>query len=279
MLAVNTRRGPLVNPAAFSVSGDSIWMTTSRQAVKVALARRDPRAAFLVDAGENAVDLEGSLEVYDLRSISGSIQAALNARSFVGGMARYSLKNAAFMAGYVLDAMGVPSEWWPQNRLVLRFRVATERVLSLVRIDARRSARLPGPPAAVQASLGRVSLAYAAWDRQGAPVLTPCVWAVDHQDALLWAPEGGLRPPGSPAPAALVVELHHRFRATRMQGVCLRGTLVPEVAAEAAVAVRYDGGLGRGTGHRLRVQRSSWWSGFQVTTVPVAQPAAGSPKR
>src|SRR5216684_6565689 len=51
MLAIHGERLPLVNPAAFHYSAGSIWLTTSRHAVKLALARRDPRAAFMVDAG------------------------------------------------------------------------------------------------------------------------------------------------------------------------------------------------------------------------------------
>jgi len=272
MLALNTRRGPLVNPAAFAASGDSVWMTTSRQAVKVALARRDPRAAFLVDAGERAVELEGALEVLDVLSLSGGLKVALSPFSFAFGMAGYSWKNAPFMAGYLVDVMGIPREWWPQNRVVLRLRVTSKRVLRLTRIDPRRSARVPGPPAPVQAALGRVPVGYAAWDRAGSPVLTPCVWAVDGSDGLVWLPAGGHGaepPPGTTA--ALVVELHHRFRATRMQGVCLRGRLAADDAAEDAVAARYSGGLGAGTAYRLRTERSSWWQGFKVETEVLTQ--------
>lgn len=280
MLALNARHGPLVNPAAFAVSGDSVWMTTSRQAVKVALARRDPRAAFLVDAGERAVALEGTLEVLDLLSVAGGLRVALSPFSFAFGMAGYSLKNAPYMAGYLVDVMGIPREWWPQNRVVLRLRVREERILRLTRIETRRGARLPGPPAEVQAALGRVPVAYVSWDVHGSPLLTPCVWAVDGSDGLLWVPAGAHRAAPAPAiPAALVVELHHRFRATRMQGVCLRGHLVEDEGAAAAIAARYSGGLGGGTAYRLRGQRSSWWQGFKVTTEVLAQPDGARSKR
>src|SRR5207247_1522078 len=47
MLAIGGRL-PLVNPAAFHFGGGALWMTTSRHAAKLTLARRDPRAAFLV---------------------------------------------------------------------------------------------------------------------------------------------------------------------------------------------------------------------------------------
>jgi len=47
MLALRSGRLPLVNPAVFSFAGGSLWMTTSRYAAKTAIAKRDPRAAFL----------------------------------------------------------------------------------------------------------------------------------------------------------------------------------------------------------------------------------------
>src|SRR5256886_13730422 len=47
MLAIGGRL-PLVSPAAFHFGGGALWMTTSRHAAKLTLARRDPRAAFLV---------------------------------------------------------------------------------------------------------------------------------------------------------------------------------------------------------------------------------------
>src|SRR5258707_12734563 len=64
MLALNGGRFPLVNPAAFHHGGDSIWLTTSRHAVKVALARKQPLSSFLVDGGSRCVLLEGEAEVY-----------------------------------------------------------------------------------------------------------------------------------------------------------------------------------------------------------------------
>ena len=55
MLALRSGRLPLVNPAVYSFAGGSLWMTTSRYAAKTIIAKRDPRAAFLVDVGAKAV--------------------------------------------------------------------------------------------------------------------------------------------------------------------------------------------------------------------------------
>jgi len=69
MLALRAGRLPLVNPAVFSFAAGSLWMTTSRFAAKTMLARRDPRAAFLVDGGSRAVLVRGAIEVFDPLSV------------------------------------------------------------------------------------------------------------------------------------------------------------------------------------------------------------------
>src|SRR5437016_8896609 len=74
MLALRARRLPLVNPAVFSFASGSLWMTTSRYAAKTIIAKRDPRAAFLVDGGTKAVLPRGALEVYDPLSLSNDLR-------------------------------------------------------------------------------------------------------------------------------------------------------------------------------------------------------------
>src|SRR5438067_5345598 len=138
MLALHAG-GPLVNPAAFSYQAGSVWITTSRYAAKFALARRDPRAAFLVEARGRSVELQGLLEPYDVRSVSGALRAAADAPSFGFGMAAYTLKNAGFIGGYLVDLVGIPREWWPCNRVVVRLRV--DRYRSVVVQALPRGAR------------------------------------------------------------------------------------------------------------------------------------------
>src|SRR3981081_4069554 len=87
MLALRAGRLPLVNPAVFSFAGGSLWMTTSRFAAKTMLARRDPRAAFLVDSGSQALLLRGAIEVFDPLSVSNQVRAMLDGPGYVLGMA------------------------------------------------------------------------------------------------------------------------------------------------------------------------------------------------
>src|SRR5256714_10994199 len=122
MLAIGGRL-PLVSPAAFHFGGGALWMTTSRHAAKLTLARRDPRAAFLVSPvarrRAHGVLLQGLLEAYDPRSPRSQLRAALQGPGFALNLAGYALKNAAFIGGYLLDLASIPPEWWPHNRVLL----------------------------------------------------------------------------------------------------------------------------------------------------------------
>ncbi|MFZ0218227.1 MAG: hypothetical protein WAM30_20010, partial [Candidatus Dormiibacterota bacterium] len=117
MLALGLRR-PLVNPAAFHLAAGSLWMTTSRSAVKAQLARRATDAAFLVTTGSRSVLFGGTVETYDPRSLAGPVRALLSGPAFGIGLAGYALKNTPLIGGYLLDLAAMPGEWWPQNRVV-----------------------------------------------------------------------------------------------------------------------------------------------------------------
>ena len=118
MLALRAGRTPLVNPAVFSYASGAIWMTTSRYAAKTVLAKRDPRAAFLVDGGSQALLLRGALEVFDPMSLSNDLRAVLDGPGYILGMAGYAMRNAPFFAGYVLDLMRLPREWIDRKSVV-----------------------------------------------------------------------------------------------------------------------------------------------------------------
>ena len=271
MLALNATRLPLVTPVAFHFAGSGFWMTTSRHAVKVLLARRDPRVAFLVEDHEHSLLLHGLLEVFDPRSLRGPLRALLAGPSFAVGMAGYALKNAPFVAGYVLDLASIPRQWWPHNRVILRLRPNRARRLPALRLPAAAPARLPAVPAAVARTLERSRLGRLCWSLGGSPQLAPAAWALEGHDPLVWIPPGTGRPPRGGSPAALLVEHHHPFRATRMTGALLRGRLEDDASALAAIGERYGDPLdAEGQILRLRVQRATWWQGFQVRTVPVA---------
>src|SRR5207302_10199264 len=104
----------------------------------------------------------------------------------------------------------------------------------------------------VGSAVARHRSAQLCWRAGGRLVLAPAAWTLSGGDALAWLPAVTPRAPRGPVSGALVIEHHHPFRATRMLGVCLRGRLVPEPAARAAIASRYDAELpGDGIAFRL----------------------------
>jgi hypothetical protein len=263
MLALHAGRLPLVNPAAFHFAAGSLWLTTSRYAAKTALVRRDPRAAFLVDGGSNALLLRGTLEVFDPLSLSSAVRAVLDGPGFFLGMAGYALKNAPFVAGYVVDLAGIPREWLPYNRVVLRLTPSDADVLELQPFPAAQAARVPAVPAEVSRRLAGVPRGYACWLEGGIPVMRPALWEVDRGDVMV-APTGGHVRAG--AIGALVVESHHRYRPSLMVGACVRGVF--EGAADASdIAERY-GIDAADVPHvlQLRPERVTSWRGFAIAT-------------
>ena len=263
MLALRSGRLPLVNPAVFSFAQGSLWMTTSRYAAKTIIAKRDPRAAFLVDGGDRAVLLRGTLEVSDPLNLSNDIRAVLDGPAYFLGMAGYALRNAPFVAGYVLDLARLPREWMPYNRVVLRLRLSDADIVEGAPFPSAQAARVPAVPAEVSRRLAGVSRGYACWMEGGQPVIRPAFWEVDHGQVSV-APTSGRPRVGSPG--ALVVESHHRFRPSLMVGACVRGSFTAS-ADGASIAERY--GIEPSQVPpviELKPERVTSWHGFAVTT-------------
>ena len=263
MLALRAGRTPLVNPAVFSFASGAVWMTTSRYAAKTVLARRDPRAAFLVDGGTKAVLMRGALEVFDPLSLSHDVRAVLEGPGYFLGMAGYAFRNAPFFAGYVLDLLRLPREWLPYNRVVLRLKLSDADIVEGAPFPPAQAARVPAVPAEVSRRLAGISRGYACWLEGGMPVLRPAFWEVER-GVVSVAPTSGRPKPG--APGALVVESHHAFRPSLMVGACLRGTFVPSVDGDA-IAERYDLAASEVPSViDLKVERVTSWRGFAITT-------------
>jgi len=273
MLALNGGRYPLVNPAAFHYGGDSIWLTTSRHAVKVTLARKQPSCSFLVDAGNQCVLLEGEAEVYDPRSVPGIARALMEGPGFYLNLAGYAFKNAAFIGGYLRDLARIPGEWWPQNRALLRLRVSRAWSLPSVSSPPAGPAPVPGVPVGVRRTLTRIPVAYVCTLVDGVPLMAPALWAVDGSVSVVIGVAGFLGI-SRRAAGGLAIESHHAYRATRMVGAYLRGRFTADPDAKAGIAERY--GLESepaGLGLRFEAERATWWRGFNLETAEVEQPA------
>jgi hypothetical protein len=238
-------------------------MTTSRYAAKTILAKRDPRAAFLVDGGTRAVLLKGVLEIVDPLSIGSQVRAMLDGPAYVFGMAGYTLRNVPFIAGYLLDLTHLPREWMPYNRVVLRLRLNDAELIEGAPFPAAQPARVPAVRAEVGRRLAGVSRGYACWIEGGMPVIRPALWEVE-QGQVFVAATGGRPRAGSPG--ALVVESHHRFRPSLMVGACVRGTF-GRAADAGAIADRYSMSASEVPPVvDLKPERVTSWRGFAITT-------------
>ena len=269
MLALRSGRLPLVNPAVYSYAIGSLWMTTSRFAAKTIIAKRDPRAAFLVDGGSQAVLLRGALEVFDPLKVSSQVRAMLDGPGYLLGMAGYALRNAPFIAGYALDLARLPREWMPYNRVVLRLKLSHADLVEGAPFPSAQAARVPAVPAEVSRRLAGVARGYACWIEGGLPIIRPAFWEVEHGQVTL-APTSGH--PRSGSPGALVVESHHSFRPSLMVGACVRGTFT-ESSGGDAIAERYSIVVSEVPPViDLRPERVTSWRGFAITTA-VPRPA------
>ena len=264
MLALRAGDMPLINPAAFHFGAGSLWMTTSRFAVKTVLARKDPRAAFFVDGGSRAVLLRGRLEVFDPLSVSDEVHALLGGPALYLGMAGYTLKNAPFIAGYVLDLMRLPRQWMPYNRVVLRLVPADADLVELPDFPDALAARVPAVPAEISRRLAGISRGYACWLDGNRPVIEPALWEVDHGRVYV-SPIGTSRPRHGSG-GALVVESHHRYRPSLMVGACIRGAFGSGGGTQL-IAQRYDIEEDR-VPHSLELapERVTAWRGFAITS-------------
>jgi len=208
--------------------------------------------------------LRGAIEVFDPLSISSQVRAMLDGPGYVLGMAGYALKNAPFVAGYVLDVTRLPREWLPYNRVVMRLRPSHADIIEGVEFPAAQAARVPAVPADVSRSLAGVARGYACWIEGGMPIIRPAFWEVDRGEITV-APISGPRPRVG-SPGALVVESHHRFRPSLMVGACVRGTF-GGVAEGSGIADRY--GIEPDdvpSAMELRAERVTSWRGFAIST-------------
>ena len=279
MVALNGGSHPLVNPAAFHYGGDSIWLTTSRTAVKVGLLRRHPEASFLVDGGRRCILLEGEAQVYDPRRIPEIAAGVLGGPELYLSLAGYALKNAAFIGGYLRDLAGIPGEWWPHNRALLRLRIARAWWLPSVSAPPAGPCRVPGVPSGVRRALNRVPVAYACTIVEGMPLLAPALWSSSADGIAMVTSVAAFLGVSRRARGGVAIESHHPYRATRMIGAFLRGTFTTDAEARKEVGARYDlPSPPAGQGLRLEPERVTWWRGFHLETERLEPRAAAEPE-
>ena len=198
-------------------------------------------------------------------SVSSQVRALLGGPAVYLGMAGYTLKNAPFIGGYLLDLARLPREWMPYNRVVLRLIPAEGELMDVPAFREAQAARVPSVPAETGRRLAGVARGYACWLEGAKPVIRPAMWEVDHGQVMV-APVGSRHPrPGTGG--ALVIESHHRYRPSLMVGACVRGTFGAAVSGDA-IAERY--GIGDADippALELQPERVTSWRGFETTSM------------
>jgi len=298
-VAALTPAGPHVTPMVFTVTGDRVWVTTSRGSVKARAWRADPRVAGLVRAGERVVAFTGTATTYDLLDVDAWGRSLREGPLIALASVRFTRKNARFFAGYAVDAHHVPFAWTPPGRVFAELRIQRSAVLEEGRVvsvwgdwgtqvegtSRFRAARtgvapLTRLPYDVAGDLGASGEGALVLETpEGGPVVLPARWLADggavyaalHQEVLALA--GG----GPTAPAALLIDRPSWWRAREMVGAMVRGEgefavvggLVSGGRSAAALAGRAGLGVEDAALVRVRPQRLVWWRGWSSGTAAV----------
>ena len=171
------------------------------------------------------------------------------------------------------DLSGIPGDWWPQNRTVIRLRVRRVWSLPAAPSSPAGPAAVPGVPAGVRRSLARIPIAYLCTVVDEVPLMAPALWSADGSLSLVIGVAGflGISRKGT---GGVAIESHHSYRATRMVGAYLRGRFRQEGDAKPEIQDRY--GLESrpsGMGLDFEPSRATWWRGFNLQSAMVERAA------
>lgn len=241
------RRGPLIAPMAFWFDGASLWMSTPAASVKAKALRRRPQCAVHVPppgGGGAGVVASGHARVFGLHDPLG---LTVHGPVVSAAMAALAARNTGTILGYVQDARQVPVRFRPRNRVVVR--IALDEIRT-VAAPPPASGIAPALPPVISPSVRRALAGYRAVSLavsrpRGGIGVGPAVWGAGFS---LQLPTGE---PDVSGPAAVYLGTDPGQRPTAVVGLSLVGEI-------------RDG--------RLCAHRSTWWEGFELTTVdlPVA---------
>jgi hypothetical protein len=290
--------GPHVTPVVFVLDGDRIWTTVARGTAKARRWRKQPVAAGLVQAGDQALSFRGPVTVHDALDPGTWGVSILRAPQVARATLRFSVKNARFFAGYARDAARVPLGWTPPGRVFASVSLdsgalldgasghVTERwgdwgsrVRSRKEFRATRRGRGPEErlPDDIRPLLEGPGRGVVGLEGSRGPAILPVGWARAEgwYHAVLPRAFLALASPGTEAPAALVMDRASSWRAAKMRGVLLRGraeTYVPgrlRSGREALLSGARRTGEASADPAVLRIGPDSavWWKGWASATV------------
>jgi hypothetical protein len=279
-VAVDTRSGPHITPAAFAAAGGRLWLVSSRRTLRVRSVRRRHAASVLVRNGDRALVVSGSADVLSLWPPSETAGLVINSPTVLHAATAYALRNAGLLVnGFVRDFIAGSGDPTVYDRVLVA--VEPERGLLLDgdrRVDGwgrwgrvqpatapRRRNHVPPlddlfgelPPAVLNA-LDHPETASLGWTCPTGPVVLPAV--PNGAPGRVHVSSAALEAVGAPssAPACLTFHESGGVRPSSFRGVILRGEghVVRRGAQRSTVEVRAD--------------RVSWWSGYRSGTARAA---------
>jgi len=281
-IAVETRTGPHVTPAAFAAAGGRLWVVSSRRSLRVGAVRRTGRASALVRNGDRSLVVSGAAEVLSVwrrkemaALLSGSLPAARAATA-------YTRRNATLvLAGFVTDLLMGTGDPTVYDRVLVS--IEAERGMLVEGTEVRETWgrwRRPGRaapttatasngaspalpldaliadvPATVVESISRALVATVGLSTPAGPLALPAL-DTPGESGRVHLPTAALAVAGlnGHAPACITVHESPGRRPSRFRGMVLRGEahLLRRGAARTAL--------------QLETDRVSWWSGFESGT-------------
>jgi hypothetical protein len=304
-LAVPRPAGLHLTPLVYAISGERLWVTTSRSSVKARAWSGDPRAGGLVRTGTGSVVFIGRVTRHDVLDPDTWMETLPRAGSVLRAAAAFTRRNARFFAGYAVDARSIPLAWTPPGRVFAEIELTRGLVIEEGEVTSRwgrwphrtrsdsgdrvfralrsRGSPFDGVPAEVAERLGSGgSGALALRGGSGdSPVVLPVSWGLEAGGVLAAVPGGLLRVAGTgrgPAArgrAALEVDAGSEWRASEMVGAMLVGE--PEFFSLGVASSRRSS-TARALDDirtepaedalvRIRPERVTWWQGWSSGTV------------
>lgn len=280
-IAVETRTGPHVTPAAFAAAGGRLWVVSSRRSLRVGAVRRTGRASALIRNGDRSLVVSGTAEVLSVwrrkemaALLSGSLPAARAATA-------YTRRNATLvLAGFITDLLMGTGDPTVYDRVLVS--IDAERGMLVEGTEVRetwgrwrrpgRAAATATPsngaspalpldaliadvPAKVVESTSRAHVATVGLSTPAGPLALPAL-DTPGDTGRVHLPTAALAVAGLNGHAAACITVHESpgRRPSGFRGMVLRG--------EARLLRR---GAAR-TALQLETDRVSWWSGFESGT-------------
>ena len=262
-VAVSSTRGPHVTPQLYGLADGRLWFFAASSTLKSRVLRRDARVGIVVRDGERAVVAAGQASVLDPAELGSVLRRFPEWREIAGGVASFSLRNAADLAGFVTDSVRRRAGRIPPPRRVL-FAVDADRV-ALMEGSAVAEAwggwdgeaqAATAPASAVADAAGKAAVA--GWSAAAGPLALPVAWDESERTASVAPALASLAGISGRSQMSVVFDDYGRPGPAGKQGMLLRGHGVVEAQA---------GGESRSVRVRFEPDRAIRWDGVHTERV------------